>query len=123
MTPDQVTEYINAIGKGLDPLIQKAGHAGTTVFAWAMKSNVITGILDLTVPWVFVLLSFIAAYICYLRGKKYNSTEWDEASAFLMFTGIAGVVIAAVFFCFGIQRLCAPEWSTMHDILRQVTPR
>jgi hypothetical protein len=134
MEPKQVTEYMKAVGAGLQPLADQITGAGKMVYEFALKHNYAVAVEELVFFGGSVLASVGMAKFIQWRMKKQDPEDrrsdvnFEDNLPAIIFA-IVGGIVCAIALCISIYdtldaitRLIAPEWSTISDILSAIHP-
>ena len=133
MEPKQVTEYMKAVGAGLQPLADQITGAGKMVYEFALKHNYAVAIEELVFFGGSVLASvgmakFIQWGMTKIDSSKHSDVNFEDNPPAIIFA-IVGGIVCAIALCISvydtldaITRLIAPEWSTISDILSAIHP-
>jgi hypothetical protein len=132
MEPKQVTEYVKAVGAGLQPLADQITGAGKVVYEFALKHNYAVAIEELVFFGGSVLASVGMAKFIQWGMKKQDPEDRRsdvnfEGNPPAVAFAIVGGIMCAIVLCASvydaldaIPRLIAPEWSTISDILSEI---
>lgn len=104
-TQDQINQAITA----LTPIAQKLSTSSQTVFGWAVRNVIVTGVVEL----IFSVLFFVICLFMFIC--------WDEESpditafAILLFFGLS-----LVLFIISIQNIASPNYAALQSIISTI---